>query len=284
MGYWGLQIFYGVSYASLLFLLASGLTLIFGVMRIVNVAHGSYYLLGGYIGYTVMRVTHSYLLGFLAGAAGIILLGLFMERLFLRKLTGNDLGQFLLTTGFALVIQDVALLVWGGSPLTVPVPKIFQGSVVVWGAHLPRYRLYILCVAILIGLGLWLLQKKTSVGAKIRAAIDNSEMAAAMGVNVPVVSMGVFCLGAMVAGIAGVVGAGFLNLYPGLDFEIIPYVFIVVILGGMGSLEGAILGSLIVGLIDNFGKAFIPQMSYFTLFVPMALMLTIKPTGLFGKA
>jgi branched-chain amino acid transport system permease protein len=182
------------------------------------------------------------------------------------------------------VIQDLALIIWGGSPRTIPIPKLLTGSLELGTMHFPRYRLFILFVAFLIGLALWLLQKKTSVGAKIRAAIDNSDMAQAMGINVPVVSMGVFGLGAMVAGIAGVVGAGFLSLYPGLDFEIIPYVFIVVILGGMGSLEGAVLGSLIVGLVDNFGKAFIPEMSYFTLFVPMALMLTIRPTGLFGKS
>jgi branched-chain amino acid transport system permease protein len=284
MEYWGLQVFYGVSYAGLLFLLASGLTLIFGVMRIINVAHGSYYLLAGYIGYSVMRASHSYLLGLLIGAVCIVIIGLFMERLFLRKLKGNDLGQFLLTTGFALVFQDLALIIWGGTPRAIPIPKVLTGSLVVGTMHLPRYRIFILCAAFIIGLGLWLLQKKTGIGASIRAAIDNSEMAQAMGINVPLVSMGVFGLGAMVAGIAGVIGAGFLNLYPGLDFEIIPYVFIVVILGGMGSLEGAILGSLIVGLVDNFGRAFIPELSYFTLFVPMALMLTIKPTGLFGKA
>jgi len=129
-----------------------------------------------------------------------------------------------------------------------------------------------------------MISAKPVVRAKIRAAIDNPQMAAGMGVNVPFISMGVFCLGAFVAGIAGVVGAGFLSLYPGLDFEIIPYVFIIVILGGLGSLEGAMLGSLIVGLVDNFGKAFMPELSYFTLFVPMVIMLSVKPTGLFGKS
>ena len=170
MEYWGLQVFYGVSYGALLFLLASGLTLIFGVMRIVNVTHGSYYLLAGYIAYSVMRVSHSYVLGLIVGTVCIILIGLFMERLFLRKLKGNDLGQFLLTTGFALVIQDLALIIWGGTPRTIPIPKLLTGSLELGTMHLPRYRLFILFVAFLIGLALWLLQKKTGIGASIRAA------------------------------------------------------------------------------------------------------------------
>jgi branched-chain amino acid transport system permease protein len=284
MHFWITEFYYSISYAAVLFLLASGLSLIFGVMKIVNMAHGSYYLLAGYIAYTTMKITNSFLLGAAVGFLGIALLGIFMERVFLRRVSGNDLGQVLITVGFALIFQDLALLIWGGDPFTIEAPKAFSGSLVLGDMYFPKYRLFMIIVAIIIGAGLWLFQKKTRAGSFIRAAVDNVEMTGAMGINARLLSMWVYALGAGVAGIAGVVGGGFLSIYPGLDFEILPYAFVVVILGGMGSLEGAMLGSLIVGLLDNFGKAFFPELSYFTLFAPMVLMLAIKPMGLFGKA
>ena len=284
MQFWVTQSFYGISYAALLFLLASGLSLIFGVMRIVNLAHGSYYLLAGYIGYTTIKLTHSFLLGMVTGAVSIALIGIFMERVFLRRVPGYNLGQVLITVGFALIFQDLALLIWGGEPFTIEAPKLFSGSLVLGGIYFPKYRILMILVAVLVGTGLWLFERKTRAGAIIRASVDNVEMARGMGINAPMVSMGVYALGAGVAAIAGVIGGGFLSIYPGLDFEILPYAFVVVILGGRGSLEGAMLGSLIVGLVDNFGKSLFPELSYFTVFAPMVLMLAIRPMGLFGKA
>jgi len=284
MYFWITQTFYGVSYAALLFLLASGLSLIFGVMRVVNLAHGSYYLLAGYVGYTAMKLTHNFLLGIAAGVIVIALIGILMERVFLRRVPGYNLGQVLITVGFALIFQDVALLIWGGDPFTIEAPKLFSGSLVIGRIYFPKYRLFMIAVAVLVGAGLWLFERKTRAGSIIRAAVDNVEMARGMGINAPMVSMGVFALGAGVAAIAGVIGGGFLSIYPGLDFEILPYAFVVVILGGRGSLEGAMLGSLIVGLVDNFGKSLFPELSYFTVFAPMVLMLAIRPMGLFGKA
>lgn len=284
MEFWITQTFNGISYSGLLFLFASGLSLIFGVMKIINLAHGSYYLLAGYLGITMMRIKDNYLFGILGAAVVIALVGIFMVRFFLRKLSGNDLGQVLITMGFATIFQDVGLLIWGGEPYTITVPKILSGSLVVGRLYFPKYRVFILLVAILIGLGLWLFQNKTRTGSFIRAAVDHEEMARGMGINVPFVYMGVYALGAILAAIAGVIGGGFLSIYPGLDFEILPYAFVVVILGGRGSLEGAMVGSLVVGLIDNFGKVLFPELSYFTLFAPMVLMLAIRPVGLFGKA
>lgn len=278
------ELYYSISYAAVLFLLASGLSLIFGVMKIVNMAHGSYYLLAGYIAYTTMKITNSFLLGAAVGFLGIAIVGIFMEKVFLRRVSGNDLGQVLITVGFALIFQDLALLIWGGDPFTIEAPKAFSGSLVLGKMYFPKYRLFMIIVAIIIGIGLWVFHRKTRAGAFVRAAVDNVEMAGGMGINARLLSMWVYALGAGVAAIAGVVGGGFLSIYPGLDFEILPYAFVVVILGGMGSLEGAMLGSLIVGLLDNFGKAFFPELSYFTLFAPMVLMLAIKPMGLFGKA
>ncbi len=282
--FWITQAFNGISYGALLFLLASGLSLIFGVMRIVNLAHGSYFMLGGYVGLSVVWRTGSFLAALVAGAVAIALIGIGMERLFLRRLPGQTLGQVLMTVGFALMFQDVALLVWGGDPYTIPVPAALQGIVTAGTLRFPAYRIFIIAVAILVGAGLWVVLDRTRVGAMIRAAVDDREMAQGVGIRVPVVSLGVFALGAALAALGGVIGGGFLGVYPGADFEVLPYAFVVVIVGGLGSLPGAMVGSLLVGLLDNFGKALFPELSYFTLFAPMALILALRPTGLFGRA
>ena len=281
--FWITQAFNGLSYGALLFLLASGLSLIFGVMRIVNLAHGSYFMLGGYVGLSVVWRTQSFAAAVLAGALAVALTGVGMERLFLRRLPGQTLGQVLMTVGFALIFQDVALLVWGGDPYTIPAPASLQGVITAGLLRFPVYRIFIIVVAVLVGAALWLALDRTRVGAMIRAAVDDREMAQGVGINVPMVSLGVFALGAALAAAGGVIGGGFLGVYPGLDFEILPYAFVVVIVGGLGSLPGAMIGSLLVGLLDNFGKALFPELSYFTLFAPMALILALRPTGLFGR-
>jgi branched-chain amino acid transport system permease protein len=281
--FWVTQTFNGLSYGALLFLLASGLSLIFGVMRVVNLAHGSYFMLGGYVGLSVAWRTGSYVLALLVGALVVALVGIVMERAFLRRLPGQTLGQVLMTIGFALIFQDVALLIWGGDPYTIPVPAQLSGVITAGPGRFPIYRIFIVAVAVAVGAVLWLALDRTRVGAMIRAAVDDAEMAQGVGIRVPRVSLGVFALGAALAAFGGVVGAGFLGVYPGLDFEILPYAFVVVIVGGLGSLPGAMVGSLMVGLLDNLGKALFPELSYFTLFAPMALILALKPTGLFGR-
>ena len=281
--FWVTQTFNGLSYGALLFLLASGLSLIFGVMRVVNLAHGSYFMLGGYVGLSVAWRTGSYVLALLVGALVIALVGIAMERAFLRRLPGQTLGQVLMTIGFALIFQDVALLIWGGDPYTIRVPAQLTGVVIAGPGRFPIYRIFIVVVAVVVGAVLWLVLDRTRVGAMIRAAVDDAEMAQGVGIRVPRVSLGVFALGAALAAFGGGGGAGFLGVYPGLDFEILPYAFVVVIVGGLGSLPGAMVGSLMVGLLDNFGKALFPELSYFTLFAPMALILALKPTGLFGR-
>ena len=282
--FWITQAFNGLSYGALLFLLASGLSLIFGVMRIVNLAHGSYFMLGGYVGLSVVWRTGSFAAALVAGALAIALVGVGMERLFLRRLPGQTLGQVLMTVGFALIFQDLALLIWGGDPYTIPVPATLQGIVTAGALRFPTYRIFIIVVASLVGAVLWIVLDRTRMGAMIRAAVDDREMAQGVGIHVPVVSLGVFALGAALAALGGVIGGGFLGVYPGADFEVLPYAFVVVIVGGLGSLPGAMVGSLLVGLLDNFGKALFPELSYFTLFAPMALILALRPTGLFGRA
>ncbi|HEU5193625.1 MAG TPA: branched-chain amino acid ABC transporter permease [Methylomirabilota bacterium] len=281
--FWVVQTFNGLSYGALLFLLASGLSLIFGVMRVVNLAHGSYFLLGGYVGLSVIWKTKSFPLALLSAAVAIALVGIAMERLFLRRLPGQTLGQVLMTVGFALIFQDLALLIWGGDPYSLPLPGWLQGVVTAGTLRFPKYRIFIMVLAAVIGALLWLALDRTRIGAMIRAAVDDAEMAQGVGIRVPTVSLGVFALGALLAALGGGIGAGFLGVYPGLDFEILPYAFVVVIVGGLGSLPGAMVGSLLVGLLDNFGKALFPELAYFTLFAPMALILALRPTGLFGR-
>src|SRR5438093_5763373 len=283
MEFWLTQAFNGISYGAMLFLLGSGLSLVFGVMRIVNLAHGSYFLLGGYVGLTTVLKTKSFPLALLSGALSVALIGLGMERLFLRRLSRQSLPQVLMTMGFALVFQDLGLLIWGGDPYTLAVPAFLARSAQVGPVFVPFYRLFIIAVALAVGIALWAFLERTRAGASIRATVDDAEMAQGVGINVPLVSAGVFALGAFLAALGGVVGAGFIGVYPGLDFEVLPYAFVVVIVGGLGSLPGVVVGSLLVGLLDNFGKALFPELSYFTLFAPMALILALKPTGLFGK-
>jgi branched-chain amino acid transport system permease protein len=284
MHFWINQTFNGLSYAALLFLLGGGFTLIFGVMKIVNIAHGSFYLVGGYIGYTVFCLTGNFYLAFLVSCIVIALVGMAMERLFLRNLAGQDLRQMLVTMGIALFLQDVCLLIWGGNPLNLSVPSYLSKSLHVGRYYFPVLRILMIGAAAALFVVLWWFQEKTKAGAMVRAAVDNREMTEGLGINVSLVTLGVFGLGALLAGFGGVIGCAFTGIYPGLDFELLPYAFVVVIIGGMGSLTGALIGAVIVGLIDNFGKALFPELSYFTLFAPMAIVLAIRPTGLLGRS
>jgi branched-chain amino acid transport system permease protein len=281
--FWLIQAFNGISYGALLFLLASGLTLIFGVMRIVNLAHGSYFLLGGYVALSVIWTTGSWLLALPVAALVLAAVGLLMERIFLRPLGFDPLRQVLLTIGFAFLFQQAALDIWGGDQLDITPPDILKDSVVIGGLYFPVYRIFMIGMAIAIGLALWLAMEKTRIGAMVRAAVDDAEMARGVGIDTSRVSMFIFALGAFLAALGGAIGGAFLGIYPGLDFVILPIAFAVVIIGGMGSLAGAAIGSLIVGLADNFGKALFPEISYFTLYAPMVLILALKPTGLFGR-
>jgi branched-chain amino acid transport system permease protein len=281
--FWLIQIFNGVSYGALLFLLAAGLTLIFGVMRIVNLAHGAYFLLGGYVALSVISGTGSWLLALPVAALAIAVLGLVMERVFLRPLGFDPLRQVLLTVGFAFLFQQAALDIWGGDNLIIDPPEVLDGSWVVGGLYLPVYRVFMIALAVAIGVALWLALERTRIGAMVRAAVDDAQMARGVGIDTSRVSMFIFALGAFLAALGGVVGGAFLGVYPGLDFEVLPVAFAVVIIGGMGSLAGAAVGSLLVGLADNFGKALFPELAYFSLYAPMVLILAIKPTGLLGR-
>ena len=281
--FWIVQIFNGVSYGALLFLVGSGLSLIFGVMRIVNLSHGAYFLWGGYIALSVINATGSWALSLPVAALAVAVIGLLMERVFLRPLGFDPLRQVLLTVGFAFLFQQAALDIWGGNNMDINPPAAFTQSIVVGGIYFPLYRAFMIAMALLIGVALWLALEKTRMGAAVRATVDDAQMARGIGIDTNRISMFIFALGAFLAALGGVIGGAFLGIYPGLDFEILPLAFAVVIIGGMGSLGGAAIGALLVGIADNFGKALFPEVSYFTLYAPMVLILAIKPTGLFGR-
>ena len=274
----------GLFSAALLFLIASGLTLVFGVMRIVNIAHGSFYMLGAYVASTVVARSRSLVLAALAAVAVVAAVGFFVQVLFLRRFASKPLAQMMLTMGFALVFRDAAFIIWGGDPFTLPYPPGLSGSVEAATVVFPAYRLFVMAVAAAVGALLWFLNEKTLIGARLRAAVDDPEMAGGTGINVALLSALVFAAGAGLAAFGGVMGGPILGGYTGIDFDLLPLAFVVVIIGGMGSLKGALAGSIIVGLIDNFGKALVPELSYFTLFAPMVIVLAVKPTGLYGRA
>jgi branched-chain amino acid transport system permease protein len=280
----GLQLLNGLTFAALLFLVSSGFTLIFGLMRIVNLAQGSLYLLGGYIGLSVIRATGSFWLALPAAAMAIGALGLMIERGLLRRVRGRPMSEILLTVGLSFIAADLALAIWGGDPITLDVPAAIDGRTQILGITYPVYRLCVVALGIAVGVGLWALLERTRIGAMVRAGVDDREMAEALGINVKLVFTGVFVLGALLAGLAGVVGGAYLSLFPGADVQILTYALVVVVVGGMGSLRGAVLGALLVGLIYIFGQALVPNLAYFVLFAPMALVLIVRPQGLFGRA
>ena len=273
----------GLFSAALLFLIASGLTLTFGVMRIVNIAHGSFYMLGVYVAFSVVNRTHSLLAGSVAAMLVVGALGFVMQRFFLRRFASQPLPEMMMTMGFALLLRDATFMIWGGDPFNLPYPSFLRGSLEIHDIVFPIYRLFVILVAAAVGILLGVLNDKTLIGAKLRAAVDDPEMAAGTGVPVALLSGLVFAVGAALAVFGGVMGGPILGGYSGIDFDLLPLAFVVVIIGGMGSLQGAVVGSIIVGMIDNFGKALVPELSYFTLFAPMVIMLALKPTGLYGR-
>jgi branched-chain amino acid transport system permease protein len=280
---WVIHVLNGVAIGMLLFLLAAGLSLIYGLMKILNLTHGSFYLVGGYIGLTVMQRTGSFVLALTAAAAAIALIGAVIERFFLRRFHLDELPQTLLTFGFLFIFADLSLWIWGGDPLMLRQPRIFAGSVPIGDYGYPLYRLFLIAVGLVIAGGLWWFQEHTRLGTMLRAGVDDAEIARALGINVSLLFTLVFAAGAGLAALGGVLAAPVLSLYPGADFDALILAFVVVIVGGLGSLRGALVGALLVGLLDDFGKAFFPQFALFTVFVPMAFLLVVRPTGLFGR-
>jgi len=280
-----LQTLNGISFAALLFLLASGFTLTFGLMRIVNMAHGALYMFGAYIGLSVAIHTSSLSLALLSGGLAAMVLGLFCDKFLISKLGEDHLAQVLLTVGIAYVIGDVCLKFWGGDAQKLPLPMFLRSIIELpGGVYYPIFRGLLVFIGISVGVILYFVYRKTQIGAAIRAGVDDREMVSATGINVEKLFILVSALAAFLAGFSGVLGAVFLTIYPGAEWEILVFALVVVIVGGLGSLEGAMVGAVIVGLLDAYGRWLVPDLSYFVLFGPMALLLLVRPRGLFGKA
>ncbi len=280
MNIWAIQILNGISYGMLLFLLAAGLTLTFGLMKIINLTHGSYFLLGGYVGLSVELLTGSFLLALAAGSAAVGILAVLTQRFLLNRFLKDEMAQILITFGLLFLFGDLALWAWGGAPQTIPKPPLLAGSIPMGGLTFPVYRLAVVAVGVLTAIFLWWFQEGTRIGAMVRAAVDDAEIAQTLNVNVPLLMTGVFALGAMLAAAAGVLGGPIIGLFPGADFDVLLLAFVVVIVGGLGSLGGAFVAALIVGLLDTFTRVFFPELSYFAIFAPMAIILLVRPGGL----
>jgi branched-chain amino acid transport system permease protein len=278
------QLLNGLTLAALLFIVASGFTLIFGLLRIVNLAHGALYLFGGYIGYTAATLTGNFVLGIVGAMAAVAVMGVVLDVGLLRFVSGFELREVLLTLGVAFVLNDLALVIWGGDTFTVPVPEALRGALHVGSLFYPKYRIFVLALGIVVFVALWLLMHRTRLGALIRAGVDDAEMVEATGVNIRRVFLVTFMLGSALAGLGGTVGGAFLTLYPTADAEILVFSLAVVIIGGYGSLVGAAVGSLLVGLLNTVGQVMFPELAYFVIFGPMAAILAFRPLGLFGKA
>ena len=275
----------GLTLASLYFLVASGFTLVFGLMRNVNLAHGSLYLLGAYVGWIVGEHTGSWLLAVAAGFLSAAVVGLLMQVFIFRFMEGQDLRQTLVTIGLSIVFADLMLWAFGGEIYTFDPPAWIYGSTELPVVEkFPTYRIAVLLAAIVIGIGLWSFLAKTRVGMMIRAGVDDRGMLAASGVNVQLVFAVTFAIGAGLAGLAGVVGGTALSISPGEDTRYLLASLVVVIVGGMGSVVGASVGALLIGLAEQFGLAYAPTYSVVFTFVIMVVALAFRPRGIMGRA
>lgn len=279
------QLVNGLVYGTLLFLMSAGLSLIFGLMNVVNVAHGSFFMIGAFCGLTLLGWTGNYWLALALAPVPAVVIGVLMERLFIRRLYARGhLDQVLLTFGFTFVFVDLVRWIWGPEVRSLPTPPVLGGALELGGIVLPTYRLFIIGFGFAVALLLWLFLERSRVGAMVRAGVDDADTAAGLGINVQLLFASIFALGVGLAALGGVVAGPVLGLYPGMDIDILIPAFIVVVIGGMGSLRGALVASLFVGMVDTFGKAYFPAFALFLIYLLMVVVLLARPQGLFGVA
>jgi branched-chain amino acid transport system permease protein len=283
LGFLLIQGLNALALGGLLFLLSSGFSLIFGLMRIANLTHGAYFMLGAYVGLSVLRAGFGFGLAVLAGGAAMAVIGGAVERGVLSRLGDRPLAQVLVTLGLSFIIADLCLMLWTGDPMPLPAPTMLRGPLRLFGFAFPSYRVFVVAVALVVAGLLWLLLERTRLGAMVRAGVDDMEMARGLGIPVRRLFLIVFCLGSALAGMGGVLGGPILSVYPGLDGDMLPLALVVVILGGIGSLLGAFAGSFVIGAVYTFGQALLPELAYIILFLPMIVMLAVRPGGLFGR-
>jgi branched-chain amino acid transport system permease protein len=276
----------GLIVGALLFLVAAGLTLIFGVLGVINFAHGSFYMLGAYFALSAYRLSGSFALSVVVAGLGVGLFGLLLERLFMRRVYNADvLMQLLVCYAFILILDDVVKIVWGPNFQSMGMPEAFQAPpLLIGGGVVPIFYIYLMAAAGVIALVLWAILSKTRIGKIVRAAAHNPSMTSALGLNTSLLYAGVFAFGGMLAGLAGGLAAPVRSMSPGMGFSILIESFIVTVIGGMGSVSGALVGALMIGLIRSFGSIGFPLFVEGTMFFAMAVILIVKPSGLLGKA
>jgi len=274
----------GFVYGTLLFLLAAGLSLIFGLMGVVNLAHGSFFMLGAFFAVTAVKLTGNFWLAMLLAPIPVTLIAILVERFFLRPLYARDrLDQVLLTFGFSFILTDITEWAWGKEMLAIQEPGLLEDSIEFLGGIFPLYRLALVGFGVFVALCLWLFIQKTRAGAMVRAGVDDTPTAMGIGLNVPLLLTSTFASGAALAALAGVIAGPILGVYSGIDVEILIPAFIVIVIGGMGSLKGAFVGSLLIGEADTFGKAYLPETAMFLIYLTMIVILLARPGGLFGQ-
>ena len=277
------QLVNGLAYGVLLFLMSAGLSLIFGLMNVVNIAHGSFFMIGAFAALAIMKWTGSFWAALALSWIPAVVIGIVMERVFIRRLYARGhLDQVLLTFGFTFVFVDLVRMIFGADIRELPVPEILTGVVQVAGVVVPKYRIFLIAFGGVTALLLWLFLERSRVGAMVRAGVDDAFTARGIGINVELLFGAVFALGVGLAAVGGTVAGPLLGLYPGMDIEILIPAFIVVVIGGMGSLRGAFVASLFVGLVDTFGKAYVPGLALFLIYFLMVVVLLTRPQGLFG--
>ena len=274
----------GISYGMVLFLIASGMSIILGTMGVANLAHGSIYMFGAYIGWTVaVKWNASFLLAVLAGGFSAGLVGLVIERGLLRHLYKQLNEQVLLTFGFVYIFGNLCLWIWGGLPKMPFTAKFLDGSFEIMGRVYPKARVSVILIGLILAIVLWWFQDRTRMGAIVRAGMDDKETAMGLGINLQRAFAIIFFLGSFIAGAAGVIGAQLLGVHIELGLDVLLLALIVVIVGGVGSVQGALLGGILIGVIDAFGRAVVPQLAMFTMYLTMIVVLIIRPQGLLGR-
>jgi len=275
---------HGLAYAGLLFLVSAGLTLVFGMMNVLNFAHAAMYMLGAYFSYTLLQATDQFWLSLMVCPILLFVVGALIERFLLRRVHAfGHVHELLLTFGLAYIITEVVKWVWGNFPLAVNIGGFLGDTVEIVGITYPVYRIFIFVCAVFVGTLMALILYKTRLGIILRAAVNDSEMVNALGFNVPLVFMGVFAFGAALSGFAGVIAGPLLSTYPGMAHEILIDAFVVIVVGGFGSLGGAVIASLIIGELQSFGVLLFPKLSLALVYLLMAAVLIVKPSGLFGE-
>lgn len=273
----------GLTIASYLFILAIGLNLSFGLLRIVNMNHGTFYLFGGFIGWNILKITRNWYLGLLLAGISMGILAFLEEFILLRRVRGKITVETLITLSISIIFADLVILIWGGYPRQIRIPKLLMGQFDVGNFLVPKYNVFIILFALIIGIIFWVILKRTKIGMIIRAGVDNFEIVSTLGINVKLLFTCVFTVAGFMAGIAGMIGGTFQMIAPGEDFRVMINTLLVIIIGGMSSFGGSVIGALIIGMIFTFGSVLAPQFSLFFMFAPVAIVLVFRPQGLFGR-